>query len=439
MEKHPVTPDEQAPIETVLARYPLPTWRPLAMIAIAAITGAAIWAFRTEVDRIAVAPGVIAPYGQLRVVQHVEGGVAAAIHVREGDRVVAGQPLIDLDLGVNGLNPGEIQVRLDALALERARLLAEAAQIDLVLPEDVAERQPDLANAELTAYRSRKREHDSSVAVLRDQREQRELDVDAIGTRLAAAKSRREPLKQEYEIVSHLIAKDLSPKTAGLKIESALKELDGEIEALEIALPNAETALNEAKERELFERNRFRKGASERLREVEIDLARQRELFDRASNRVSQATVTSPVDGSVKNLAINTIGGVVKPGEPILEIVPSAERLVVEARLSPNDIGHVSTGLPVRVKISTYNYLTYGWLNGVITQIAADATESGDGDYFFRTIIETESDRLEREGDLYPISPGMIADVDIELGHRSIAEYLVEPVLKLRHEALQGR
>lgn len=426
-------------IDSLLKRFPLPSWRPFAFVAIGLTVMGVSWASVAELDRIATAPGVVAPKGQVRLIEHLEGGVASAIHVHEGDRVVVGQALAQVDLGGGGLNDAEILVRLDALRLERARLLAEANSIAMTLPVDEAARQPDLAEAERAAFRSRKREYDSSLAVLRDQRTQREQEIESIAVRMAAAKRRLEPLAEQTEIARKLVEKDLMARSAGLTFERDMKEVEAELKALEAALPSAQAALAESRERELFERNRFRKAAAERLREVEVEIARQAELHERAKAQARRTIVASPIEGVVKNLRLTSVGAVVPAGEPIMEIVPTGEQLVIEARLSPLDVGHVSVGQPARVKIATYDFLTYGALEGRVTHIAADTDQERNGEPYFRLVVETTAAALKSGGRDLPISPGMTADVDLLLGRRSVARYLVEPVLRLREEAFQNR
>ncbi|MEM9724173.1 MAG: HlyD family type I secretion periplasmic adaptor subunit [Pseudomonadota bacterium] len=426
-------------IDQLLQRFPLPSWRPGAIAVAGLITGGLIWATQAQLDRIAAAPGVIAPKGQVRTVEHLEGGVAERIHVREGDIVTAGQPLVEVQLGAAALNDAEILVRLDALRLERARLLAEAAQIDLTLPVAEAARQPDLAEAEQAAFRSRRREYRSSLAVLRDQRAQREQEITSTEVRMAAATRRLEPLREQARIAEALVEKQLMARSVMLGFTRDLKEVEAELRSLEAALPQARTALAEARERELFERNKFRNAAAERLREVEIEIARQAELYERAIAQRRRATIASPIDGVVKNLALKSVGAVVPAGQPVMEIVPTAEKLVVEARLSPADVGHVAVGQPARVKIATYDFLTYGVLDGRVTQIGADIDRSREGESYFRLVVETDADHLASGGRELPISAGMTADVDLILGQRSILRYLAEPVLRLREEAFRDR
>ena len=428
---------QNKPLDTMLAETRVDGWRALAWCAAALMLGGAVWASVSKLDRVAVAQGAVAPKGQVRTVQHLEGGIAREILVREGDRVAKGQTLLQIQLGDDGLNLDEIQVRADALSLERARLRAEVAFVDLGLPEEVAERQPGLAEAEREAYRSRKRDYESSLSVLEDQKAQKELAVRSIRARLKAARERLKPIQAEHEIKETLVAQNLAPRSQALSLERERREVEGEIAALEIDFPLAQAALAEARERARHERSRFRRSAAERLREVEIDLARQDELLGRARRKRERAEVTSPIAGVVKTLHVNTLGAVVAAGAPIVEIVPTEEALIVEALLSPQDIGHVRVGQAAKVKISTYDYLRYGAIEGVIEQISADAAETPEGGRAFRLIVGLPSDALVVEGARYPLSPGMVAEIDVKLGERSVLEALVEPVLKLRAEAFR--
>lgn len=426
-------------LDQTLKDFPRPSWRTAAWSVIGVMGAGLLWASMATLDRIALADGVVAPQGRVRAVQHLEGGIADKILVRDGDVVEAGQELLHIDLGAGGLNTDEIQVRLDALRLERARLLAETAQIDLHLPAEESARQPDLARAEAALYKSRRREYDSRLAMLRDQKSQRELEVQSISTRLDAARRRMVPLREQRDIAETLSAAKLMARSQALTLAREYETVEGEIRALEVGLPQAQAALAEARERELHERNRFRNEASERLRLVEAEVARQRELLNRADDQAHRTVLRSPISGVVKNLSVHTIGGVVRPGEPVLEIVPSDENLVLEAQLSPNDIGHVAVGQPVTIKIATYDYMTYGALDGWVSHIAADATIDDAGRHFFRLIIETDSDALHVGEDAYPISPGMTATADIKLGERSVFRYLIDPIAKLRDEAFRDR
>jgi adhesin transport system membrane fusion protein len=183
----------------------------------------------------------------------------------------------------------------------------------------------------------------------------------------------------------------------------------------------------------------FKRVAAEELGDTEVALARGREQFARASEQALRTVIRSPIAGIVKNLRYHTIGGIVGPGDPIMEIVPSDERLVIEAKLDPVDIGYVTVGQPAVVKISTYDYIRYGGLDGRVTKVAADADNDSSGRHYYKVIVRTDRAHLgDRPGE-YPIIPGMQATIDVRTGDRSVLDYLVTPVLKLRHEAFRER
>ena len=179
---------------------------------------------------------------------------------------------------------------------------------------------------------------------------------------------------------------------------------------------------------------------AEAQEKVALQIARMRETLSEASDRVKRTEIRSPIDGVVKNLRFNTIGGVVRPGEAIMEIVPIGDKLVIQARLSPIDRGYVQEGQKAVVKISTYDFVRYGGLTGQVAQIAADTnTDSATGQPYYEVIVRTDKTFLGDKAGEFPITPGMQATVDIHTGSRSVLNYLIKPILKLRHEAFRER
>jgi adhesin transport system membrane fusion protein len=236
-----------------------------------------------------------------------------------------------------------------------------------------------------------------------------------------------------------LLSQDLVPKMEHLKLAAEVEGLQGTLAQLAEAIPRAKGALAEAVEREREETLKFRRTAVEDLGQVELSLARNREILAKAADQVRRTEIRSPIEGVVKRLRFNTIGGVVRPGEPIMEIVPSQDQLVVEARLSPTDVGYVRPGQPTVVKISTYEYTRYGGLHGRVLTVAPDSTTDRDNRTYFRLVVGTDKGYLgDAPGEL-PISAGMQAIVDVHTGTKSVLRYLVTPVLKLRNEAFRER
>lgn len=426
-------------LDQILDRFPVPSWRPIAWAVMGLLTIASAWAGQAQLDEIVTANGVVVPQGQVKVVQHLEGGIVTAIHVRDGDRVRAGQPLLLLDLGAGGINREELQVRLDGLRLKQARLNAELAGLDLALPEPEASRQPKMARAETAAFESRKRELDSSLRLLRNRVRQQEFEIAAIDTRRESVQKRLDLAREQQAMIAELLSSRLVARMDALTLERELEAIRGELAKLEVERAKAEEALLEASEREQQEQERFRSQAAGELSQTELEIRRHEELLAKAVDQAERTAVLSPIDGIVKNLRFNTVGGVVGPREPIMEVVPSDDSLVVEARLSPVDVGHVQVGQPAVVKISTFDYLRYGALEGRVEHVAADSTIDESGEQYFKMVIATSSDTIESGGRTHRITPGMEAVVDVRIGNRSVLSYLLKPVLKLRHEAFRER
>jgi adhesin transport system membrane fusion protein len=375
----------------------------------------------------------------VRVIQHLEGGAIREILVTDGAAVKAGQPLLRLDLPVTGINPAELQVRLDSFQLTRARLLAESEGGALAFPEDVAARRPELVQSEREAFAAHQRQLVSTLEVLRNQVRQRELDIQELEATRTAFETDLKLAKRNLAMSEDLLEDELTSKMDHLKLVREVEALNGRLSSLAPSVPRAKAALEEAKERLKEEVLRFQRTARDELGAAELEIARTRELLSTASQQVRRADIKSPIDGTVKGMRYHTIGGVVRPGEPIMEIVPAAENLVVEAKLNPIDRGYVRVGLPAVVKLATYDFVRYGSLEGKVTQISADSVVGPEGEPYYKVVVETEKAYLGDDPDALPILPGLTATVDIQTGQKSVMRYIVKPMLKLRSEAFRER
>jgi adhesin transport system membrane fusion protein len=438
--RSPLDKPELSPLDRIAARTNWSGTRILAWIVMIALGLGVAWTFYAELEQVSVAQGEVVPQGKLKVIQHLEGGSIQRLFVQEGDVVTEGAPLLQLDLAVTSINRDEIQVRIDALALQRARLQSEAFSRPLQFPEAEAKRRPELLRSERETFEARTREFSSQASGLNDQIRQRELAVAELqATR--KAKHADLALSRERLAISEKLLKDvLTPRVEHLRAQSEVEKLDGELMTLEQSIPRAMAALSETREKAREDRAKFQRRAQEELQQVEVNHARTVELLSEATDQRKRTLIASPIDGVVKNMRFVTIGGVVKAGEPIMEIVPTGDRLVIEAKLSPTDRGYVEVGQSARVKISTYDFIRYGALEGKVILIAADAnTDRAGSEPYFRVIVETEKAHLGDDPTTLQITPGMQATVDIQTGKRSVAFYLTKPVLKLRNEAFRER
>jgi adhesin transport system membrane fusion protein len=419
--------------------YPLPTWRPLARIVMATVALFIVWATFAELDEVAIATGEVVPEGKVKVIQHLEGGVVRDIYVADGSEVKEGAPLLQLDLSASSINREELQVRLDGLALQRARLEAEITDGEPKFPELEASRQPALVAAELRNFNSRRHALKATIAVMKDQARQKMLEIQELDIRQRASANNLRLSRERLAMSTELMKSGLTARMEHVQLQGQVEELEGMLDTIRASIPRAHAAQSEANSRIEEEQARFSRTSQTELAEAELNIARTRELLSQASDQQRRTQVTSPIDGIVKNLRANTIGGVVRAGDPIMEIVPLHERLQIDTKLSPMDRGYVQIGQKATVKLSAYDYTTYGGLEGDVILVAPDTTMGPDEQPFYRVVVQTDRAYLGDEVAKRPITAGMQASVEIHTGTRTVMEYLVKPVLKLRHEAFRER
>ncbi|WP_417821050.1 HlyD family type I secretion periplasmic adaptor subunit [Terasakiella sp.] len=426
-------------LDQLVKENPVQTFKPVAYGIMFALVVFISWAVFTELEEVSVAIGEVVPQGKVKVVQHLEGGIITDIYVQEGDLVRTGSELVQLDLGTGGVNKEELEVRLDGLLLNRARLLAEANGTDVEFPQDIVVARPQMAAAAKQSYQARLRDLNSRLNVLNDKLRQKELTVDELEDKLESAKRNLRLARQRFAMSTDLLKDKLTSKMDHLKLEAEAQKLEGERSSLLNSIPKAKAAIKEAQSTINEEKTAFQREAIEELGTVEQNIAQTRELLSKATDQGLRALIKSPIDGVVKNMTYNTIGGVVTGGEPIMEIVPVGENLVIEARLKPIDRGYVEENQDAVVKINTYDFIRYGSLDGKVIHVAPDSTTSPEGETYFRVIVQTEKTYLGEKEGLYEITPGMEATVDIHTGTKSVIEYMVKPVLKMKHEAFRER
>jgi len=435
-----VTVVRGGPLARLAAGYPLPTWKPLARLVIAFIGCFLAWSLVADLDEIAVANGEVVPEGKVKVIQHLEGGIVREIYVAEGSEVREGTPLVQLDLAVTAMNASEIEARLDGLLLQRARLLAEVAgSAEVSFPADEAGRQPGIVNAERHSFEARRDALSRTLTVLRDQSRQKDLEITELSTREQALVNSLKLGHQRLAMSQDLLNSGLMARMEHVQLQSQVEELEGQLATVRASIPRARAGLAEAQSRIGEEQAKFLRTVEGDLATAEVDIARNRQQFSQASNQQLRTQITSPIEGVVKNLRSNTIGGVIRAGDPIMEIVPINDRLQVEARLSPMDRGYVRIGQMATVKVSAFDYTTYGGLEGEVILVAPDTTTNPDVDPYYRVVVRTDRGWLGEATDKHPITAGMQATVEIHTGQRSVAQFLVKPVLKLRHEAFHER
>jgi len=398
-----------------------------------------VWAGFAQINEVAVAEGDVIPQGQVKVIQHLEGGIILDLMVKQGSVVKTGDPLLQLELAVSAVNREELQIRFDGQKLSNARLLAESTGEDLLFPKALETKYPMLAAAERDTYNARRKELTSTLSVLEQQQRQRQEELRELEAKQRSMTTNLSLAERKLTMSRELLKDGLTSKMDHLQMESEVESLRGELAILKHTMPRAKASLQEAENRIQETQNSFSRQSSEQLSSGKISLARTAELLNSADNQQLRTEIRSPIDGIVKNLRYVTIGGVVKPGEAIMDIVPTHQKLQIDVKLNPTDRGYVQVGQDALVKITTYDYARYGGLKGKVVSVAPDTSIGHDQRPYFQVIVETDQTWMGDTPSEFPITTGMEATVDIHTGTRSVLDYLIRPVLKLKHEAFRER
>ncbi|WP_303978772.1 HlyD family type I secretion periplasmic adaptor subunit [Dongia mobilis] len=411
-------------------------WTVFAVTSIALICAFFAWAAIARFDQFSVADGEVVPSDKVKVIQHLEGGTIASIFVNDGQLVAEVAELLAVELGLNSANREELQARLDSLALTRVRLMAESSGTPLSFPADLVARRPDLAAAEESAYSARQTELRNRIESAHQRVRQQELAVTELQSTYSATATDLDMSNKNLAMSADLLRDGLTSKMEHLQREREAKLLEGKLSALRSTIPKAKAALEEAQHNLNDEKLRFNSSSLAELGKVEQDISATNEMFLEANTQASRKIIRSPVAGIVKNLRFHTIGGVIGPGDPIMEIVPVNDNVVIEARLRPEDSGIVTLGQPVRIKVSAYDFVRFGTISGTLSYISADSVADAEGNTYFQVMVTPDRAYLGDTPGEFPIRPGMTTTVDIRTGNRTVLEFLLKPVMRLRFDSL---
>ncbi len=397
-----------------------------------------IWSALAEVDEFARGEGKVVPSQQVQIIQNLEGGILAELYVTEGQRVDRGQRLLRIDDTRFASELKEAGVTLDQLEIKSIRLRAEAEGKAFSLPED-HRFPPDLFLQEMELYQSRQEELQGNRQVLEQQSLQKSQEISELQAKNQQLKTSLELLNKELELTRPLADEGAISRVELLRLEREVNDLQGELNAASLALPRARAGLREVEEKLENLNVVFRREAREELNKINLEFSRLAETSAALADRVKRTNVTSPVAGTVKQLLVKTIGGVIQPGMDIVEVVPSEEILLVESRIRPSDIGYLHPGQAAKVKFTAYDFSIFGGLDGEVVHISPDTIIDDNGDSFYLVRVETSRVFRGADGSELPIIPGMTVTVDILTGKKSVLDYILKPILKTQQLALRER
>ncbi|NMY35029.1 HlyD family type I secretion periplasmic adaptor subunit [Pseudomonas sp. WS 5412] len=400
---------------------------------------ALLWANFAVLDEVTMGEGKAIPSSKVQVIQNLEGGIVTQIYVREGQMVDKGDKLLQLDDTRFRSNKGESEVDRYALTAQVERLSAEAEGRPFKLSDEVIAKAPQVAEDERSLFEQRQRRLSSEQRTLSKQLRQKTQELAEFRSKLGQFSSSLALLQQEMNMSAPLVGTGAVSPVEILRLKRSAVEIRGSLNATTLAIPRAESAINEIKSKIDESVQTFRSEAAKELNEKRTDLSKITATSIAIDDRVSRTTVVSPVHGVIKQLKVNTIGGVVQPGSDMVEIVPLEDNLLIEAKVRPQDVAFLHPGQKAMVKFSAYDYTIYGGLAAKLELIGADTITDDKGNSFY--LIQVRTDKNHLGGDKKPllIIPGMVATVDIITGEKSVLDYLLKPVLKARTEAMRER
>ncbi|PKN42681.1 MAG: HlyD family type I secretion periplasmic adaptor subunit [Deltaproteobacteria bacterium HGW-Deltaproteobacteria-18] len=400
------------------------------------------WTALAELDETVRGSGKVIPSSEIKRIQNFEGGIVSEILVKAGQEVKKGDTLIRLQEVQFSSRLREHQsMHLDLLATI-ARLEAHLeGRKDIRLPPELLAQRPELAENQMQLMLSRQLVDRSALDVLIQEREQISQELKEARSRLEYQGRNLTLLKKELAMIEPMVARGAASEMEELKLRRQINEVNGNIQETRIQIPKIQSSLQAAENRIEEETSRQRNELLKELNEARTQLESMKEKLPALADQVDRTVVRSPVDGIVKQVFVNTIGETISSGKDMVEIVPLEDSLLVEAQVLPKDIAFIHPGQNASVRLTAYDSSIYGSLDGVVEHISADAItdEQQKYSYYLVKIRTQETSLKDRAGKELPIIPGMVAEISILTGKKTVLEYILKPIIKTKQNALRER
>lgn len=383
--------------------------------------------------------GKVIPSQQVQLIQSLEGGVVSEILVREGDEVGVNTPLMRISDIAFASSFEENRQHYLALKAKIARLQAEASGEEFNDDPEVAGASPSLLTSERSLYESHLRQLEQGQQILEEQVSQAKSELAELVAKKKQLSRSVDLIQQELAIKAPLVKKQIVSEVEYLQLKRQAADLEGELESATLTIPRLESRIAEAERKREEARLNFHNDAKTQLNDAQAEAAQLAEVQSALQDRVRRTLLRSPVTGTVKRINVNTIGGVIRPGSDVIEIVPSEDSLLIEARIKPSDIANITVGQQARIKFTAYDFAIYGSLMGKVSFVGADTITNEKDETYYVVRIRPERSHLGTESAPLPIKVGMTSQVDILTGKRTILNYLLKPITRGMQNALQER
>ena len=398
------------------------------------------WMSFAALDISVNAQGAVIPSSRVQQIQSMEGGILQALKAREGMQVKKGDVLATVQNLQFNAEQGEAQQGLWGAQAALVRLDAEARNATPAFPAELEKNAPDLVREQRTLWQTRRQERENTLETLARQLAQRQQELAEARARHEASAEAIGPAREALAIEEKLAANGAGARADLLAAQQRYTSQKGELETTRIAIGRIQAAVAEAQARLSETRARFLTETSKERSEAELRAAQLAEQLTGRNDKVARRELRAPMDGVVNRLLITTVGGVVKAGETIMEVVPADERLLITARVKPSDIAFLKPGQDARIRVTAYDSSIFGSLPGKVVRVGADAVVDGEKkETFFEVLIESRQNYLGDASEHLGISPGMAADASIQTGKRTMMEYMLKPIVKTFDKSLRER
>ena len=399
-----------------------------------------VWASFATVDEVTRGMAKVIPSSKVQIVQNLEGGIIEELLVKEGDTVEEGQVILRMQ---NIEASSDYKANLAQYVGAKAALIRLEAEINGSKPDfsghDLGVGSENSVASELAAYEANVGQYNDQIRILEQQLGQKKQEVKELSKKIDGVNKVLNLSLEEKSVIQDLVVRGAASKYELLQLESKVAEQTSELENLKLALPRARSAAKESEQRIQENKSAYKARVQKELSEKTVELNTIKERLAAYEDRKKRTDVRAPVFGVIKEIKVSTIGGVVRPGQDLMEVIPLNDLLIVEANISPSDIAFIYPGQKAIVKITAYDYSIYGGLEAIVKDISADTITDDEGNSFYRVKLQREAPLPKQKGVELKIIPGMMASVDILTGKKTIMSYLLKPFTKTLGDAFHER
>jgi adhesin transport system membrane fusion protein len=398
-----------------------------------------IWASFTQIDEITRGQGEVVPSGENQMVQNLEGGIVRKIYIKIGDSVEKGQKLLKIANLKSEAQRGSTNIKELELKAKIIRLKAEAEGKAFEVDKTIEQSIPLFIHNERSLYLSHQAQLNAKLSALEDKQKQKMQELKEITEKIVHLQRTATLIDEEVKMMKPMVEQGVKSKVAFMKLQREQSRVKEELSSAQNAIPRIKAGISEIGHNIKETKIDFRNQAKKELNEVTAEAMRVTQSIHALDDQVGRTMVRSPIKGVVQKLFVHTVGGVIKPGDDLVEIVPTDDVLWLEVKIKPSDIAFIYPGQKAIVKVSAYDFAIYGSLEGEVVHISADTTKDEKNNVFYTIHIKTNKNYLGTESKPLKIIPGMTVNVDIMTGKKSVMDYILKPILKAKQYTFTER